>query len=57
MEQLLSSIRPELLMTQEVTRVVLLFGSSPNRPSEIYDISVHAEQNAQCVPGPSHCRC
>jgi len=56
-EQLLASFRPELFMTQAVTRVVLLFGPSPNRPGEIYDISVHAEQHAVCVPGAAHRQC
>ena len=51
MEGLLSSIRPELFMRATVTRVVLLFGPSPSRPGEIYDISLRAKQQAQCVPG------
>lgn len=50
-EALLSSIRPELVMAQPVTRIVLLFGPSPNRPSEIYDILLHADQQAESVPG------
>ena len=50
-EGLLSSVRPEMFMSQPVTRIVLLFGPSPNRPCEIYDISLRAEQHAECVPG------
>lgn len=50
-EALLSSIRPELFMAQATTRVVLLFGPSPNRPCEIYDISLHADQQAECLTG------
>ena len=50
-EELLPGFRPELFAAQAVTRIALLFGPSPNRPVEIYDISVHTDEQAQSIPG------
>ena len=50
-ERLLSSVRPEVFTIKPVTRVVLLFGTSPHRPCEVYDICVSADQHAEPVTG------
>jgi hypothetical protein len=50
-ERLLSSIRPELFMVKPVTRVALLFGSSPHRSCEVYDICIRTDQHAEPVTG------
>ena len=57
MERLLSSIRPELFTFQPITRVALLFGPSPRRPCEVYDVYISADQRAEALTGgvsPAH---
>ena len=38
-EAMLASLQPEIFSIQQTSRIALLFGPSPSRPCEVYDVT------------------